>query len=69
MSGAMYRLSNNNVNALLLTFHELLSMISNKNIMCYLLGDYILNLINRSTHSITAEFFDTILVHAFSSNY
>ena len=45
--------------------NELLSKISKENKVCYLMGDFNLNLMNHQSHSVTGEFLDAIYSNMF----
>ena len=56
VTGVIYRPPNHNVDEFLTMTNELLSKISKENKICYLMGDFNLNLMNHQSHSATGEF-------------
>ena len=46
-------------------FSDLLDIIKRENKLCYILGDYNINLLNHDTHSATAQSMDMLYSHAF----
>ena len=51
----IYRPPNQNADEFLTMTNELLSKISNENKVCYLMGDFNLNLMNHRCHYVTGE--------------
>ena len=65
VTGVIYRPPNQNVDEFLTMTNELLSRISKENKVCYLMGDFNLNLMNHQSHSVTGEFLDALYSHMF----
>jgi hypothetical protein len=61
----IYRAPNREINSFNETFNNVLNIIKNENKICYLLGDYNINLFNSDSHSQTSDFLDT----CFSNNF
>ena len=49
--------------------NELLSKISKENKICYLVGDFNLNLMNHQSHSATGEFLDALYTQTCSFHW
>ena len=60
VTGVIYRPPNQNVDEFLTMTNELLSKILKENKVCYLMGDFNLNLMNHQSHSVTGEFLDAL---------
>ena len=56
----VYRPPSQNVSSFLSKYSDLMEKISNENKICYLLGDFNLNLLNYDSHALTGEFLDGI---------
>ena len=65
VTGVIYRPPNHNVDEFLTMTNELLSKISKENKICYLMGDFNLNLMNHQSHSVTGEFLDALYSNMF----
>ena len=65
VTGVIYRAPNHNVDEFLTMTNELLSKISKENKICYLMGDFNLNLMNHQSHSATSEFLDALYSNMF----
>ena len=65
VTGVIYRPPNQNVDEFLTMTNELLSKISKENKVCYLMGDFNLNLMNHQCHSVTGEFSDALYSNMF----
>ena len=65
VTDVIYRPPNENVDEFLTMTNELLSKISKENKVCYLMGDFNLNLMNRQSHSVTGEFLDALYSNMF----
>ena len=65
VTGVIYRPPNQNVDEFFTTTNELLSKISKENKVCYLMGDFNLNLMNHQSHSVTGEFLDALYSNMF----
>ena len=65
VAGVIYRPPNQNVDEFLTMTNELLSKISKENKVCYLMGDFNLNLMNHQSHSVTGEFLDALYSNMF----
>ena len=65
VTGVIYRPPNQNADEFLTMTNELLSKISNENKVCYLMGDFNLNLMNHQCHSVTGEFLDALYSNMF----
>ena len=65
VTGVIYRPPNQNVDEFLTMTNELLSKISKENKICYLMGDFNLNLMNHQSHSATGEFLDALYSNMF----
>ena len=65
VTGVIYRPPNQNVDEFLTMTNELLSKISKENKVCYLMGDFNLNLMNHQSHSVTGEFLDALYSNMF----
>ena len=61
--GNVYRAPNTSVNNLNSAFDSCLNAISTENKLCYIVGDFNLNLIDCSTHQPTEDFVNTIYAH------
>ena len=58
VDGVIYRLPNTNVDAFVSKHCELVEKLSRENKLCYLMGDFNLNLLNHGNHLATGEFKD-----------
>ena len=63
--GVIYRPPNTDVSLFNARIHTLLSKIKLENKICYLLGDYNINLLSTETHLSTSEFVETMFSHMF----
>ena len=63
--GLIYRIPNRDAKQFNDSLSNVLNLIKNENKLCYLLGDYNLNLLNSDTHSITNDFLDICFSHNF----
>ena len=57
--GVIYRPPDRNLDLFLQQFNELMSKISRENKICYIMGDFNLNLMNRQSSPKTGEFLDS----------
>ena len=58
MVGTIYRPPYQNVNDFVSKMNEVLLKVSRDNKICYLMGDFNLNLLNNQSHTATGEFLD-----------
>ena len=65
--GIIYRPPNQNVNDFVTRMNEILGKISRNNKICYIMGDFNLNLLNNQNHNATGEFLDGLYSHLFFS--
>ena len=63
--GVIYRPPGTDVSQCNILLNEILSKIQKEGKICYLLGDYNINLFNYEVHSPTAEFIDLMYSHSF----
>ena len=63
--GVIYRPPGTDVSHCNILLNEILSKIQKEGTICYLLGDYDINLLNYEVHSPTAEFIDLMHSHSF----
>ena len=56
--GVIYRPPNTEISHFIEIKKEIMENIKNENKICYLVGDYNINLINVDSHSLTSEFND-----------
>ena len=63
--GIIYRPPNQNVNDFVIRMNDVLGKISRDNKICYLMGDFNLNLLNNQNHNATGEFLDGLYSHLF----
>ena len=63
--GIIYRPPSQNVNVFLSHYNDLMAKISKENKICYLMGDFNLNLLNYDNHTLTGEFLDGIYSNSF----
>ena len=63
--GVIYRPPDSNANDFVQNFNSLLAKIGKENKLSYLLGDFILNLMNYHSHSLTGEFVDVSYANLF----
>ena len=63
--GIIYRPPNQNVNDFLIRMNDVLGKISRDNEICYLMGDFNLNLLNNQNHNATVKFLDGLYSHLF----
>ena len=63
--GIIYRPPNQNVNDFVIRMNDVLEKISRDNKICYLMGDFNLNLLNNQNHNATREFLDGLYSHLF----
>jgi exonuclease III len=61
----IYRAPNREINSFNETLNNVLNTIKNENKICYLLGDYNINLFNSDSHAHTSDFLDI----CFSNNF
>ena len=62
---AIYRPPNTDTLVFNEMFSDLLDIITRENKLCYIMGDYNINLLNHDTHSATAQFMDMLYSNAF----
>ena len=65
VTGVIYRPPNHDADEFLTMTNELLTKISKENKICYLMGDFNLNLMNHQSHSATGEFLDALYSNMF----
>ena len=65
--GIIYRPPNQGADIFVGNFNEILAKISRKNKICYLMGDFNLNLLNHQIHDATGQFLDGLYSCMFSS--
>ena len=65
--GIFYRPPNQTVNEFVTRMNEILGKISRDNKICYIMGDFNLNLLNNQNHNATGEFLDGLYSHLFFS--
>ena len=58
--GVIYRAPDNNLTTFINDFNEVLNKITKENNICYLMGDFNVNLMNYQTKNLTGEFLDSI---------
>ena len=63
--GIIYRPPNQNVNDFVIRMNDVLGKISRENKICYLMGDFNLNLLNNQNHNATVKFLDDLYSHLF----
>ena len=63
--GIIYRPPNQNVNDFVIRMNDVLGKISRDNEICYLMGDFNLNLLNNQNHNATVKFLDGLYSHLF----
>ena len=63
--GIIYRPPSQNVYVFLSNYNDLMAKISKENKICYLMGDFNLNLLNYDSHTLTGEFLDGIYSNSF----
>ena len=63
--GIIYRPPNQNVNDFVTRMNEILGKISRDNKICYIMGDFNLNLLKNQNHNATGEFLDGLYSHLF----
>ena len=59
--GIIYRPPNQNVNEFVIRMNDVLGKITRDNKMCYLMGDFNLNLLNNENHNATGKFLDGLI--------
>ena len=62
--GVIYRPPDTNINVFTELLETIMSKIKTENKVCYLLGDYNINLLNAENHPPTQEFVDTMFSHS-----
>ena len=73
--GIIYRLTNQSVDGFVTNFNEILVKVSRENKICYIMGDFNLNLLNHQTlnaseeFSRSATFIDNILTNYFEHHH
>ena len=65
--GVIYRPPNTDINSFNETLSTILEKLKVEDKMCYLIGDYNINLLNYSSHSLTSDFVDLIHCYLFIS--
>ena len=65
--GTNYRPPNQNVNDFVTRMNEILGKISRDNKICYIMGDFNLNLLKNQNHNAPGEFLDGLYSHLFFS--
>ena len=63
--GIMYRLPNQRIDDFVTTNNELLDKISRENKICFLMGDFNVNLMNYHHHHLTGQFLDGMYSNIF----
>ena len=63
--GMFYRPPNNDIQCFIDVVKDICDKLRNENKLCYLLGDYNINLLNVDTHTSTADFNDTMFSNGF----
>jgi hypothetical protein len=63
--GIIYRPPKQNVHEFINSLNTLMGIISKENKICYLMGDFNLNLLNHHSHQLTAEFLDIMFGYMF----
>ena len=63
--GVMYRPPNRDINAFNEKLGKIMDQIKSENKLCYLMGDYNINLLNCEKHDPTGQFFDVITSNGF----
>ena len=63
--GCIYRVPNKDVNSFLDSIKPVLECVRKENKLCYLLGDFNLDLMNSDNHSITGEYLDFLTSYCF----
>ena len=58
--GVIYRPPNENLNTFVKSFNEVTDKITKENKLCYLMGDFNVNLLNYHRNNLTGEFLDNI---------
>ena len=58
--GVIYRAPDNNLTTFINDFNEVLDKITKENKICYLMGNFNVNLMNYQTNNLTGEFLDSI---------
>jgi hypothetical protein len=66
--GVIYRPPDRNLDLFLQQFNELMSKISRENKICYIMGDFNLNLMNHQSSPKTGEFLDSIFKYVSSTD-
>ena len=61
--GRVYRPPSANLHEFLESFHQLLHWLTRNNKMCYIMGDFNLDLLNTDVHSATNEFINALFFH------
>ena len=61
--GTVYRPPSANLHAFLESFQQLLDRVTRDNKMCYIMGDFNLDLLNTDLHSATNEFINALFSH------
>ncbi len=63
--GIVYRPLSKNVNDFIYTLNMLMGIISKESKICYLMGDFNINILNHYHHSVTGEFLDIMFSYMF----
>ena len=63
--GTVYRPPNQNVHDFINSLNILMGLITKENKICYIMGDFNLNLMNHQSHQLTAEFLDVMFGYMF----
>ena len=58
--GVVYRAPDNNLTTFVKDFNEVLDKITKENKLCYLMGDFNVNIMNYQTNNLTGEFLDSM---------
>ena len=61
--GTVYRSPSANLHEFLESFHQLLHRVTRDSKMCYIMGDFNLDLLNTDLHSATNEFINALFSH------
>ena len=63
--GVIYRPPDTDINSFVVIITDILSVIKAERKICYILGDFNINLINVSNHIPTVEYLEVMYSHAF----
>ena len=63
--GIIYRPPDTNIQTFIETLNDVLSKIKSERKLCYLIGDFNINLLNSDTHDQTSNFIDLLYSHSF----